>query len=347
MLEIKNTDKICWSRLISLQKNLEIDEIDVTILKMLLRDARTSFTQIAEECEISVSAVKSRFERLKKRGIITGAIMQINPQSLGYTFVADIVITTSVHNIKDVMTDLKTKSYVVLGCDPFPRFKIEIFVVLTKLKELTKIQEDLESHPLIKETETLIWVESTHMDHVENLVFKPSNKLGNPKQERATIQTSESVQQYIDETDKQIAKMISHDARMPFNQIARQIGISTKNVIQRYVRLRGRLLTLSTITIDLKKLGYHAMVNIHIKATNKSAVPNIWAQMLETPNILVAIRVIGKYDLLLMGVLEDFQDLFKLSEKVLRIEGVDQADIFLREPDSSWPPNIFVPLLDQ
>ena len=49
------------------------------------------------------------------------------------------------------------------------------------------------------------------------------------------------------------------------------------------------------------------MVNILIKAINKSAVPSIWAQMLEIPNILVTIRVIGKCDLRLIGVLEDFQ----------------------------------------
>lgn len=72
--------------------------------------------------------------------------------SLGYKFVADIVITTSVNNIKEVMDSLKTKSYIVLGGDPFRRFKIEIFVVLTKIKELAKIQEELESNPLIKET---------------------------------------------------------------------------------------------------------------------------------------------------------------------------------------------------
>lgn len=54
------------------------------------------------------------------------------------------------------------------------------------------------------------------------------------------------------------------------------------------------------------------MVNILIKAINKSAVPSIWAQMLEIPNILVTIRVIGKCDLRLIGVLEDFQVLFKI-----------------------------------
>lgn len=65
-LKIKKREKVCWSKITSLQKKPEIDEINAKILRMLLCEARTSFTQIAKECKISVNSVRNRFEQLKK-----------------------------------------------------------------------------------------------------------------------------------------------------------------------------------------------------------------------------------------------------------------------------------------
>jgi Lrp/AsnC family transcriptional regulator for asnA, asnC and gidA len=332
-----------------LRSQPKIDEIDAKILKTLLREARTTFTEIAKDCSISVGAVRTRFERLKRIGIITGSIMQINPKVLGYNFVSDMAIVTSVNNVKELMVDLKTKPYLVLGGGAFRKFNIDIFVVLPSIEKLAKIQEALEANPLIKRVETLIWVELTGMDHTENLVINPlaPTSKATPKISPPQTVANPCAEIVLDELDRQIAKILVHNARTPLKQIADQLGVSIKKVIQRYNKLRGSLLTVSAITVDLKKLGYKAMMNILIKAANKSEVPQIWAQLLEIPNIVVTIRIIGNYDLLVICVLEDFQDLFKLSEKVSRIEGIDKADIHLREPDRSWPLNMFAPLLDQ
>ncbi len=325
-----------------------IDETDEKILRNMLQEARTTFTEIAKECNISVGAVRTRFERLKKTGIITGSIMQINPKALGYNFVSDIAIETSVNRAKEVMMDLKAKPYWVFGGSTFPKFNIDIFVALRSIEKMIEIHEDLEANPLIRRVETLIWVESTGMDHTENLVINPLTHRNNTnKNHTQTIPSSNfEAQTTIDDLDMQIAKILVHNARMPLKQIADQLRVPIKRVFQRYSKLRNCLLTQSTITVDLKKLGYKAMINILIKASNKREVPRIWSQLLEIPNILVTIRLIGNYDLIVIGVLEDFQDYFRLSEKVCKIEGIKKTEIHLREADRSWPENMFAPLLD-
>jgi Lrp/AsnC family transcriptional regulator, leucine-responsive regulatory protein len=83
-----------------LQKQPKIDETDAKILHTLLRESRTTFTALAKDCKITVNAVKSRFERLKREGVITGDIMQVNPQRVGYNFVADVSIATAPENEK-------------------------------------------------------------------------------------------------------------------------------------------------------------------------------------------------------------------------------------------------------
>ena len=47
-----------------LGSSTKIDQIDARIIKILLAESRTSFTDIAKECEISVSAVRMRYKHL-------------------------------------------------------------------------------------------------------------------------------------------------------------------------------------------------------------------------------------------------------------------------------------------
>ena len=165
----------------------------------------------------------------------------------------------------------------------------------------------LESTPHIKLVNPLIWTRPTGMDHAENLVIKP---LENKKQENTIEQTPTIInneQMEIDEIDRQIAKILIHNSRISFRKIAKQLNISTKNVIQRYKKLRKNVLTLSTITLDLKKLGYNAAVRIFLKC-ERSKMPEISNKILQMPNILVFIRLIGSYDLLAIAALEDFND---------------------------------------
>jgi Lrp/AsnC family leucine-responsive transcriptional regulator len=57
---------------------VKIDEIDVKILKTLLKDARASFADIARDCIISTNAIVKRFYRLKRTGVIAGTSTMVN-----------------------------------------------------------------------------------------------------------------------------------------------------------------------------------------------------------------------------------------------------------------------------
>ena len=51
-----------------------LDEIDIAIIKSLLKDGRKSFRQISRETKISTPTVKARFERLVNVGFIKGVL---------------------------------------------------------------------------------------------------------------------------------------------------------------------------------------------------------------------------------------------------------------------------------
>ncbi len=327
--------------------NPKIDEIDARILRDLLKNARTTFTEIAVKCGISVSAVRVRFERLKKEGVITGEIMQVNPKVIGYNFVADLGITTNAEDEKEVLEFLRGNPYTAMsGAAPFWKSNIGTFTVLPSVEKLARIQEEIESDSRIKRLETMIWVEPTNMDHTENLVLNPA--LIDDKTEQKTASypaTSNVTSTKIDQIDREIAKILVWNARKPFKKIAEQLNISTKNVIQRYNKLKKNLLTLSTVTVDLKKLGYNAMANVFIKVDSRSEIPKIYTQILAIPNVIVIIRIIGPYDLRFMVALKDFEDLFRVKEQVRKVKGIEQSDFCIHPPFRVWPLNVFAALL--
>lgn len=81
------------------------------------------------------------------------------------------------------------------------------------------------------------------------------------------------------------------------------------------------------------------MANVCIKVFTKSEIPKIYAQILQIPNVIVAIRIIGTYDLRIWAILADFEDLYKLTQQLRRISGIEQADTFVHEPFRHWPLN--------
>lgn len=64
------------------QKN--IDELDQKILKLITKNARIPFLEVARECGVSGAAIHQRVQRLLNLGVISGSEFILNPEKLGY-----------------------------------------------------------------------------------------------------------------------------------------------------------------------------------------------------------------------------------------------------------------------
>jgi DNA-binding Lrp family transcriptional regulator len=319
-----------------------LDEIDAIILKRLILDSRTSFTDLAKTCNISVAAVRMRYKHLCNEGIITGETMLINPFSLGYNYVSLLGIITSKENEEKAIKFLKLKLPHPLIGRRFGVYNLWIpEVAFHTLEEISKLQRELEASPFIKTADAVLLSENSVIpQHPENLVIKPfEGKID------YTPHVVKQTQIEMDETDREIAKILVHQARIPFRKVAQQLGISTKNVIERYKKLKGSLFTLSTITVDLKKLGYHAGAFMVIKLANKSKIMEVQEELLKTPNVILLVKYIGAYDIFTHVVFENFEDYFKVMGTIYRIENIDRIDAFLVPSFPGWPANVFASLL--
>jgi Lrp/AsnC family transcriptional regulator for asnA, asnC and gidA len=71
---------------------MDMDTIDRTILRLLMKNARMPYLEIARECGISGAAIHQRVKKLTDMGVIQGTRMIVDPKSLGFDVCAFIGI---------------------------------------------------------------------------------------------------------------------------------------------------------------------------------------------------------------------------------------------------------------
>jgi Lrp/AsnC family leucine-responsive transcriptional regulator len=69
-----------------------VEEINRRIVSLLSRDGRMSFTELARQTGLSVSAAQQRVRRLERRGVIRGYAALVNPDDAGLPLTAFISI---------------------------------------------------------------------------------------------------------------------------------------------------------------------------------------------------------------------------------------------------------------
>ena len=69
-----------------------VEEIDRKILLLLAQDGRMSFTDLARQTGLSVSATHQRVRRLERRGLIRGYVAVIDPADAGLPLTAFVSI---------------------------------------------------------------------------------------------------------------------------------------------------------------------------------------------------------------------------------------------------------------
>jgi Lrp/AsnC family transcriptional regulator for asnA, asnC and gidA len=313
-----------------------IDKTDSRILRILLSESRFSFTELAEQCGISLTSVIRRYERLKKIGIIKGEHMFLNPLSLGFDSIAEIGIHTDVADKEKVSQLLKSR----LSVDAHSWIgRYELFGTLRakKLSELNELVKKADVKPYVKQVDVLILADLWNNPwHPENFIIEPyerDDKIIFP--ERATGRDYVE----LDEIDKGIAQALGKNSRIAFSELAKKFSISTANVIRRYNSLRkNNVINLSSISIDVSKIGYNAIIDSFLRVTDKGAIAETETQLLQIPNsVFCAKYIVGPYDMRVATLASGFQDFFTVRDQVLSIKNIRKAEFHLGNIECAGP----------
>ena len=116
-----------------------LDELDRKIVKLLIQNARMSYSDIGEQIGISRVAVRSRVQALEQRGIIEEYTTIINPQKISGAISCYFEIETTPETLMETAARLKendtiTQIYRVTG-----KSKLHVHAVASSSEEMEKL----------------------------------------------------------------------------------------------------------------------------------------------------------------------------------------------------------------
>ncbi len=144
-----------------LEEAADIDQLDEKILKLITKNARIPFLEVARECGVSGAAIHQRVQRLFNIGVLTGSEFIINPQKLGYNTCAYMGIYLEKAKFHTQVVAAMRKIPEIVECH-YTTGQYAIFIkIQTKTnKHLKKIiDEKLQEIEGIARTETFVSLE--------------------------------------------------------------------------------------------------------------------------------------------------------------------------------------------
>lgn len=117
-------------------KNKSLDKIDIKILRMLQKDVRISFKEIANECDMSTDTIKNRFNQMKKKNIIRGTTIVIDPKRLGEKHIVFIGIQITHPYSDQVLNMVKKIPGMCVVTRAMGHYDIEAIAILEDIEQI-------------------------------------------------------------------------------------------------------------------------------------------------------------------------------------------------------------------
>lgn len=127
-----------------------IDETDETLLRMLQDDARTPFKEIADHCNVSTDTIKNRFNMLKKKGVIRGATIVIDPKKIGEGNLVMMGIKIVQPFSDSIISMIKKIPGACVVTRSIGEYNIESIFLLKDIEQIGSTKETIEDFPQVK-----------------------------------------------------------------------------------------------------------------------------------------------------------------------------------------------------
>ena len=133
---------------------IQLDNLDVKILRLLEEDARRSSREIAEKLEVATGTVYNRVKRLTDQGIIKGYIPIIDASKVGFELTALILLQADGKYLVDVESEIAKVDGVSCVYDITGDFDAAVIARFRDRASLNGFIKSLLAIPHIKRTVT-------------------------------------------------------------------------------------------------------------------------------------------------------------------------------------------------
>jgi Lrp/AsnC family transcriptional regulator for asnA, asnC and gidA len=135
---------------------MDIDEIDVAILKEVQEDSKTSYRDIAKKLGLSVGTVHNRVKKMSEMGVIKSFAAVLDPEKLGFDLTAVILMQVDGGHIVDVERALAKSKSVMAVYDTTGDFDIITIAKFRSREELNTFIKETLKMPNVKRSVTSI-----------------------------------------------------------------------------------------------------------------------------------------------------------------------------------------------
>ena len=141
-----------------MSKLSEIDKLDRQILSVLMKDAKTPYTDIAKQLFVSGGTIHVRMKKLEQLGIVKGANLVVDYSKLGYDISAFLGIYLDKSSLYDQVAEALHDIPEIVGAHyTTGLYNIFAKVVCRDTKHLRKVLNDkIQNIKGIQRTETFI-----------------------------------------------------------------------------------------------------------------------------------------------------------------------------------------------
>jgi len=140
---------------------VELDSIDVKLLKMLNVNAKTSLSEMGREVGLSASAVRKRVKQLERSGLIKNYSAIIDPQKFGLELMALVSVDVDARGERELIRSLSRHHEV---CELHRMTGGHGLMMKVRARDLESLNKFIESHlhsfDSVKSVRTMVAMET-------------------------------------------------------------------------------------------------------------------------------------------------------------------------------------------
>lgn len=246
-----------------------LSDLDRHIIVALQQDGRANWTSIADAVGSSVATVTRRGQQLISDGVVRIAVMPATG-STGRADLFMIRINCAPGTIMEVAAELVARADVRFLSMVTGQYDIVAeLVVHSGASHYPRLVSQLQSVAGIERwrSDLLMHVYKVGHDWSRQLF---AERLGNLGPEGGPVESREPVHcdpSHFDQVDWQILSLVRGNGRMPFNAIARELGVNESSVRRRFDRMRqnGCIDVFTLVSAPALGMGAETLLTVQVQ----------------------------------------------------------------------------------
>lgn len=131
-------------------EKMNVDEIDIKIIRALQNDVRKPFKTIAKQCDCSTDTIKNRFNKMIEKNIIRGSTIVLDPKKIGEGNLVLIGINVVQQFSEPIVNMIKKMTGLLVVTKSIGQYDLEAIFLLKDIEQIGIIKEKIEDLPHVK-----------------------------------------------------------------------------------------------------------------------------------------------------------------------------------------------------